>query len=1234
MTDNGGSSKKLMQAFFSPAVALMTRLDVTRKFVLLGLMSLVAIAVVVYSLFVSLDRVIISSQRELKGLELIKSFPRTVQVLQQHRGLSAGIFGGDVTLRDGCASTEKEVSKTLDEMWGKPFSGMALSEGLQHIRADWERLREEGLNWTAAENFAAHTRLINRIQLFEGMVADEYALTLDPELSTFYLIDTIINKLPHALEHLGQLRVYGTGILAGKQVTAQQKTELNILIVELDDALGILKTNLDKTGRYNPALQGLISTASGDITDSAQRVTGLVASDILTGHFATLHKDFFGMSTAAIDKSYAQLHKTLLPTAETLIKTRIARAENTLRYSVGIAVLLFLAVAYFSMGICRVIIANIRSLARSARAFAGGDLNERVNLGAHDELGQVGDSFNEMADGFSALLKVSRENEARLHDLSIHLEERVKERTIELESAQQLTESLLRRNQVLMLTSMDGIHVMDMQGDILAANDAFCRMLGYTQKEVSGLNVADWDAQWPIEELQAKFRELIGKSAMFETLWRRKDGTLINAEISAFGVELEGQNFIYASGRDITGRKQAEAVLKRHKLVIDTAIDGFWMTDMMGNLQEANEAYAKMSGYTVDELANMHISQLEAKEQSPEEVRAHIAKIIAQGYDRFETRHRRKDGHEIDIEVSVTCMAESQQLFVFCHDITKRKKTEEALRVAATAFETHEAIMITDADANIIRVNQAFTDITGYSPEEVLGKNPRMMNSERQDKAFYAEMWQQLIHTGTWSGEIWDKRKNGEIFPKWMTVTAVKNEHQQTVQYVAIFSDITARKRVEEEIRNLAFYDALTQLPNRRLFIDRFHAALPASARHNNYGAVLFIDMDKFKVLNDTLGHDYGDLLLVEVAARIKSCVREMDTVARFGGDEFVVLIEEIGDDRDEASRKAGLVGEKIREALARPYRLKEHEHHSSPSIGINLYRGNEETVDTLLKHADLAMYQAKSSGRNAVRFFDTVMQHNVAAHAELVNDLRRALEQRQLHLYYQIQVDDDNRPLGAEALLRWIHPQRGMVMPDQFIPIAEESSLIIEIDDWVLETACRQLASWGGNARTRDLLLTINISTKQFALPDFVNKVASMLRKHQVNPARLKLELTERMVLDDLAGTVKKMHALKVLGISLSMDDFGTRYSSLSYLKQLPIDQLKIDKGFVQAITKGSDDALLVQNIIDLVNNFNLSVIAEGVETEAQLASLKQRDCITYQGFLFGKAVPVEEFEKLLGGL
>ena len=315
-------------------------------------------------------------------------------------------------------------------------------------------------------------------------------------------------------------------------------------------------------------------------------------------------------------------------------------------------------------------------------------------------------------------------------------------------------------------------------------------------------------------------------------------------------------------------------------------------------------------------------------------------------------------------------MPENGKFFVFCHNITRRKQAEQELRVAAAAFETHDAILITDARSNIIRVNRAFTEITGYGAEEVLGKNPRIMNSGKQDRAFYIRMWQQLLHTGSWAGEIWDRRKNGEVYPKWLSISAVKNERQETTQYVAIFSDITERKRAEEEMRSMAFYDTLTQLPNRRLFTDRFQAALAASARHGDYGALLFIDLDRFKVLNDTFGHDYGDLMLVEVASRIKSCVREMDTVARLGGDEFVVLLESLGSEREDAVHKAGLVAEKIREALTRSYILKDHEHHSSPSIGISLLHGGEEPVEELIRHADAAMYQAKDGGGNTVRFY------------------------------------------------------------------------------------------------------------------------------------------------------------------------------------------------------------------------------------------------------------------------
>lgn len=542
--------------------------------------------------------------------------------------------------------------------------------------------------------------------------------------------------------------------------------------------------------------------------------------------------------------------------------------------------------------------------------------------------------------------------------------------------------------------------------------------------------------------------------------------------------------------------------------------------------------------------------------------------------------------------------------------------------------------MITDCHPKILRVNQAFQDITGYTAEEVIGRNPNILSAERKPKAFYEEMWATIFRDGKWSGEALDKRKNGEIYPKWLTITAVTAPDGTLTNYVGSFFDITERKKAEEDINRLAFFDPLTSLPNRRLLLDRLQHALATSARSGRHGAIMFIDLDNFKVINDTKGHDCGDLLLVEIARRLQSCVREGDTVARLGGDEFVVMLEDLGSQAEHAAVQAEEVGEKIRAVIDRPCLVKEYEFHSTASVGISLFVDRETTAEALLKYADIAMYQAKGAGRNVVRFFDPDMQAVLEAHTTLESDLRRALVERQFSLYYQAQVDDAGRIIGAEALVRWIHPQHGIIPPAQFIPIAEESSLIIGIGHWVLETACRQLALWGNDKKKCNLELAVNVSARQFKSRDFVDKVAAVIKEQRVDPSRLKLELTESVVLENIADVVAKMHALKALGVKLSMDDFGTGYSSLSYLKQLPFDQIKIDRSFVRDIVTDPDDAVMVQTIIDMAHNFSLSSVAEGVEIEAQLAFLKRHGCMVYQGFLFSKPVPVEEFEVLLGRL
>jgi diguanylate cyclase (GGDEF)-like protein/PAS domain S-box-containing protein len=558
-------------------------------------------------------------------------------------------------------------------------------------------------------------------------------------------------------------------------------------------------------------------------------------------------------------------------------------------------------------------------------------------------------------------------------------------------------------------------------------------------------------------------------------------------------------------------------------------------------------------------------------------------------------------------------------------------KTNAELRIAAAAFNAQEGMIVTDTKGVILSANRAFVGLTSYTMEELVGQTARLFRSHRRDAEFYQSMWNSVQSTGGWQGDMSLRTKSGEHCARWLTISAVKNEAGEVTNYIGSYYDISKLKHAEEKIQELAFFDQLTGLPNRVLLIDRVRQALNANTRNKSFGALLFIDLDNFKTLNDSLGHDMGDLLLKKAAQRISSCVRADDTVARFGGDEFVVLLANLGTQKAKAAAlQAEAIGEKILAAFTETFHLDPYEYPCTPSVGVTLFSPEDRNVDELLKRADLAMYDAKTAGRNGLRFFDPVMQTMISARAALETDLREDLKKERLLLHYQPQVDHEGRLLGAEALARWPHAQRGMVSPSEFIPVAESTGLILPLGALMLKIACRQLARWSADPATERLTVAINVSALQMRQNNFVEQVRAIIEQTGADPHRLKIELTESTLVSNVDDVIAKMDKLKAIGIGFSLDDFGTGYSSLSYLKRLPLDQLKIDRSFVKDVLVDPNDAAIAQMIIALSKSLGLSVIAEGVETEEQYSFLARHGQLNYQGYLFGRPLPPEDFERL----
>ncbi|MGO4998811.1 putative bifunctional diguanylate cyclase/phosphodiesterase [Oceanisphaera sp. W20_SRM_FM3] len=565
-------------------------------------------------------------------------------------------------------------------------------------------------------------------------------------------------------------------------------------------------------------------------------------------------------------------------------------------------------------------------------------------------------------------------------------------------------------------------------------------------------------------------------------------------------------------------------------------------------------------------------------------------------------------------------------------DIKRRSQDERELRIAATAFEMHQGLLVTDEHSRILRVNQTFSDITGYQPDEVLGKQASVLRSDFHGADFYQAMWRQLLANGRWQGEVVSRRKNGDTYPEWLSISTVRNYKGEISHYVSAMEDMTERKAAEAQIRGLAFFDPLTELPNRSLLLERMQHAMDAASESGRYGALLFLDLDSFKSVNDLHGRGTGDNLLCQVAERLNKAMYASDTAARLGADQFVILLENLSSTRQHAAGRAEQYAMRLKQKLRKPYFIEQLELHRSVSIGITLFNDASEVVDKLLQDAELAMHQAKVSLRQGVRFFDPAMQEAVNTRLLLEEDIQRGLQAQEFIPYFQPQLDDAGRVTGAETLARWQHPTRGLLAPAGFIEVAEQAGMVELIDLQMLRQACLQLAIWQSIPSTATLELAVNLSARLLYQPNFVTTLLGYLSESGADPHRLKLELTETMLLDDVSTAIARMQQLRGHGIRFSIDDFGTGYSSLAYLQRLPINQLKIDQSFVRELSEsGGSSKAIIKAICALADSLQLEVIAEGVETNQQRLQLLALNCKHFQGYLFGRPMPLAEFERWL---
>ena len=1058
----------------------MNNLNYSRKFIVLGGLSLIALLIVSISLITYLSKSISTANQQLEGLHQAQKTSKLIRSLQEHRGTSAAVIIGV----KGSANTQISVNKKVNNGFVKVSNGLPSAlkktERWSTIIDQWQYLHAKEMALERDESFNLHTKLINNLNSLQLDMADHYGLLVMDEIDSYYLTNSFLFTIPITLELLGQARAVGISSLVNENEHKKLKKTISTLLSNTIVPLGVFKNNMSKV-RKELMSEGENISAEALIQTIEKHIKLIL---ILADTTSLNSRELYNLSTSVIDIGYQFLDNSLSFTLSNLLHNRVKEANRQLIVNIGFSSALFIIVLYFIIGLYFSTRRSINSLTQVMDNFYSGDLDARVTLDTHDELNDIALGFNKMAASFQNLLV---ENE----DISTRL------RTI-------------------VDNSPIGIWFTGTDGRYHFVNKTFCNLVGIEEAEI--LNTPS-----------AHLAKLLGNEISYNNL----------------------------------------------------------ASDSAALAQDSPH----ISYETIPRL-NEKPTLLEITKVKLKNTRGEVIGLIG-----------------------------------ISKDITNKRQHEEDLKLADIVYQnSSEAMMITNNKNEIIAINPALSEITGYNKDELIGKDPKIFSSGKQSLQFYQAMWEEITLTGTWQGEIWNHRKNGDEFPEWLSINTIYDDYGKVFRRIALFLDITEKKKKDALILKQASYDSLTNLPNRRMFIDRLEQEIKVSYRKKQKFGLIFIDLDGFKNINDTRGHVYGDALLIEAGKRITQCVREVDTVARLGGDEFTILLSDLSDIYNVES-----ICQKVLLALSQPFYISKRYTYISASLGVTVYPNDASSSLELLKNADQAMYLAKELGRNQFCYFTASMQEKAQHKLELINDLRRAISLDQLAVFYQPIVELQTGIIRkAEALLRWKHPVRGMVSPAEFIPLAEESGLIIEIGDWVFKETVQHIKKCKDQLGL-DIQISVNKSPVQFRETRNQLDWLAYLTENELSGKNIVIEITEGLLMDNNTSTMERLSQFRTAGIGLSMDDFGTGYSSLSYLKKFELDYLKIDQSFTKNLAPGSEDMILSEAIITMAQKLGLKVIAEGIETEEQRKLLLDAGCDYGQGYYFSRPVPGEEFLQLL---